>query len=172
MHRCRGMQLGTGLGQFRQQVVSNRLFSSCKFLLIRRKHPDQFYVVLKLLSLVENGMSETATSGEGRTTNSRSTTTTRHSRKIIDRADGLGWCMEKQAHEPKLRPTTACQVGLYFLSNSFLTKAAMSFSMLYLLHTQRIRRGRIPGARTLRCVSSTISARINKTDSNSAAIQN
>ena len=34
-------------------------------------------------------------------------------------------------YEPKLRPTMQCQVGLYFLSNSFLMKAAMSFSMLY-----------------------------------------
>jgi hypothetical protein len=33
---------------------------------------------------------------------------------------------------PKLRPTTQCQVGVCFLSNSFLTKAAMSFSMVYL----------------------------------------
>lgn len=32
---------------------------------------------------------------------------------------------------PKFRPTMQCQVGLYFLSNSFLMKAAMSFSMLY-----------------------------------------
>lgn len=31
---------------------------------------------------------------------------------------------------PKLRPTMQCHVGLYFLSNSFLMKAAMSFSML------------------------------------------
>lgn len=34
-------------------------------------------------------------------------------------------------YEPKLRPTMQCQVGLYFLSNSFLMNAAMSFSMLY-----------------------------------------
>ena len=34
-------------------------------------------------------------------------------------------------YEPKLRPTMQCQVGLYFLSNSFLMYAAMSFSMLY-----------------------------------------
>ena len=34
-------------------------------------------------------------------------------------------------YEPKLRPTMQCHVGLYFLSNSFLMKAAMSFSMLY-----------------------------------------
>ena len=32
---------------------------------------------------------------------------------------------------PKLRPTMQCHVGLYFLSNSFLMYAAMSFSMLY-----------------------------------------
>ena len=31
---------------------------------------------------------------------------------------------------PKFRPTIQCQVGLYFLSNSFLMKAAMSFSIL------------------------------------------
>jgi hypothetical protein len=34
-------------------------------------------------------------------------------------------------YDPKLRPTMQCQVGLYFLSNSFLMYAAMSFSMLY-----------------------------------------
>jgi len=34
-------------------------------------------------------------------------------------------------YDPKLRPTMQCQVGLYFLSNSFLMNAAMSFSMLY-----------------------------------------
>ena len=34
-------------------------------------------------------------------------------------------------YEPKLRPTMQCHVGLYFLSNSFFMKAAMSFSMLY-----------------------------------------
>ena len=34
-------------------------------------------------------------------------------------------------YEPKLRPTMQCQVGLYFLSNSFLMYAAISFSMLY-----------------------------------------
>ena len=33
---------------------------------------------------------------------------------------------------PKLRPTTQCHVGVCFLSNSFLTKAAMSFSIVYL----------------------------------------
>jgi hypothetical protein len=32
---------------------------------------------------------------------------------------------------PKFRPTMQCHVGLYFLSNSFLMKAAISFSMLY-----------------------------------------
>lgn len=32
---------------------------------------------------------------------------------------------------PKLRPTMQCHVGLYFLSNSFLTYDAMSFSILY-----------------------------------------
>lgn len=37
----------------------------------------------------------------------------------------LGWSI------PKLRPTMQCHVALYFLSNSFLMKAAMSFSMLY-----------------------------------------
>lgn len=31
---------------------------------------------------------------------------------------------------PQLFPMITCQVGLYFLSNSFLMKAAMSFSML------------------------------------------
>ena len=34
-------------------------------------------------------------------------------------------------YEPKFLPTMQCQVGLYFLSNSFLMYAAMSFSMLY-----------------------------------------
>lgn len=34
-------------------------------------------------------------------------------------------------YEPKLRPTMQCHVGLYFLSNSFLMNAAISFSMLY-----------------------------------------
>ena len=34
-------------------------------------------------------------------------------------------------HDEPKRPTMQCQVGLYFLSNSFLMKAAMSFSMLY-----------------------------------------
>lgn len=33
-------------------------------------------------------------------------------------------------YEPKFLPTIQCQVGLYFLSNSFLMYAAMSFSML------------------------------------------
>jgi hypothetical protein len=32
---------------------------------------------------------------------------------------------------PKLRPTMQCQVGPYLLSNCFLMKAAISFSMLY-----------------------------------------
>ena len=36
----------------------------------------------------------------------------------------------RDVHGPKLRPTMQCHVGLYFLSNSFLMKAAMSFSML------------------------------------------
>ena len=38
---------------------------------------------------------------------------------------------EEANRAPKLRPTMQCQVGLYFLSNSFLMKAAISFSMLY-----------------------------------------
>lgn len=32
--------------------------------------------------------------------------------------------------EPKLRPTMQCHVGLYFLSNSFLIKAAMSLNKI------------------------------------------
>jgi hypothetical protein len=35
-------------------------------------------------------------------------------------------------YAPKLRPTTQCHVGVCFLSNSFLTKVAMSFSIVYL----------------------------------------
>ena len=38
---------------------------------------------------------------------------------------------------PKFLPTMACQVGLYFLSNSFLMKAAMSFSTLYFSNAYR-----------------------------------
>ena len=34
-------------------------------------------------------------------------------------------------YDPKFLPTIQCQVGLYFLSNSFLMYAAISFSMLY-----------------------------------------
>merc|ERR1712064_171111 len=37
----------------------------------------------------------------------------------------------KKEFDKKYSPTMQCQVGLYFLSNSFLMKAAMSFSMLY-----------------------------------------
>ena len=50
------------------------------------------------------------------------------------RARELGLASSARAcarHAPKLRPTMQCQVGPYFLSNSFLMKAAMSFSMLY-----------------------------------------
>lgn len=48
------------------------------------------------------------------------------------------WCLARacrsatpQHGAPKLRPTMQCQVGPYFLSNSFLMCVAMSFSMLY-----------------------------------------
>src|SRR3954447_7247023 len=34
-------------------------------------------------------------------------------------------------YEPKFLPTTTCQVGPYFRSNSFLMNAAISFSILY-----------------------------------------
>merc|ERR1712064_56486 len=37
----------------------------------------------------------------------------------------------KKEFDKKYSPTWHCIVGLYFLSNSFLMKAAMSFSMLY-----------------------------------------
>ena len=39
-------------------------------------------------------------------------------------------CRQK-ACSPKFLPTIQCHVGLYFLSNSFLMNAAMSFSTLY-----------------------------------------
>ena len=50
-------------------------------------------------------------------------------------------------YDPKLRPTMQCQVGLYFLSNSFLMNAAMSFSMLYFSRACRAR-----GGTAVRCV--------------------
>lgn len=43
-------------------------------------------------------------------------------------------CTTKSQHTqalPKFLPTMQCHVGLYFLSNSFLMKAAISFSTLY-----------------------------------------
>lgn len=43
------------------------------------------------------------------------------------RKPGIG----NKAHSPKFLPTIQCHVGLYFLSNSFLMNAAMSFSTLY-----------------------------------------
>ena len=59
-------------------------------------------------------------------------------RDVFVRVMKMILCLRPRKHpvarwedDPKLRPTTACQVGLYFLSNSFLMNAAMSFSMLY-----------------------------------------
>jgi len=54
-------------------------------------------------------------------------------------------------YDPKLRPTMQCQVGLYFLSNSFLMNAAMSFSMLYFSRACRARGGRRSDA-SPRCI--------------------
>ena len=57
-------------------------------------------------------------------------------------------------YDPKLRPTMQCQVGLYFLSNSFLMNAAMSFSMLYFSRAygerggKAVRRGAASGEET------------------------
>ena len=53
---------------------------------------------------------------------------------------------------PKFRPTMQCHVGLYFLSNSFLMNAAMSFSMLYFSKAlRRERRGGQMGDSGSRC---------------------
>ena len=45
-------------------------------------------------------------------------------------------------YDPKFLPTTQCHVGWYFLSNSFLMYAAMSFSISYLSNACFVKRER------------------------------
>lgn len=67
---------------------------------------------------------------------------------------------------PKFRPTMQCHVALYFLSNSFLMNAAMSFSMLYRSRACRIQQTILPASYTLyarngarRCCTQVLEAR-------------
>uniref|UniRef100_A0A7G3AE33 Putative conserved plasma membrane protein n=1 Tax=Lutzomyia longipalpis TaxID=7200 RepID=A0A7G3AE33_LUTLO len=64
----------------------------------------------------------------------------------------MKWRVSCVTYEPKLRPTMQCHVGLYFLSNSFFIKAAISFSILY------FSRACVAQSTASCCISSLISA--------------